>query len=59
LPDFRELDLFALQEASIHDGKLHSFVFAKSAWSFDTSRVQGAHELHPILSRLRDQLAST
>lgn len=44
---------------SIGGLQLHPFVFAKSEWSIDTSRVRGAHELHPILSRLRDRLAST
>jgi hypothetical protein len=44
---------------SIGGVQLHPFVFAKREWSLDTSRVQGADELHPILSRLRDQLAST
>jgi hypothetical protein len=43
---------------SVGGVQLHPFVFAKSAWSLDTSRVQGAHELHPILSRLKDHLAS-
>jgi hypothetical protein len=44
---------------SIGGLQLHPFVFAKNEWAVDTSRVRGAHELHPILSRLRDRLAST
>ena len=33
-----------------------AFVLAKRDWAIDTSRVHGAHELHPILSGLRDRL---
>ena len=44
---------------SIGGEQLHPFVLAKKEWSIDTSRVNAAHQLHPILSRLRDQLAST
>jgi hypothetical protein len=44
---------------SVGGVQLHPFVLAKKEWSLDTSQVQGAHELHPILSRLRDQLATT
>ena len=35
----------------------HPFVFAKREWAIDTTRVQGAHQLHPILSDLRDRLS--
>ena len=41
---------------SIGGEQAHPFVLAKRAWGLDLSRVQGAHELHPILSRLRDSL---
>ena len=41
---------------SIGGEQAHPFVLAKRAWGLDTSGVQGAHELHPILSRLRDAL---
>jgi Type I phosphodiesterase / nucleotide pyrophosphatase len=41
---------------SIGGEQAHPFVLAKRAWGLDTSAVQGAHELHPILSRLRDSL---
>ncbi len=34
----------------------HPFVLAKRSWAVDLSAVRGAHELHPILSRLRDRL---
>ncbi|HSS94472.1 MAG TPA: alkaline phosphatase family protein [Candidatus Dormibacteraeota bacterium] len=34
----------------------HPFVLAKRDWAMDTSHVHGAHELHPILSELRDRL---
>jgi hypothetical protein len=43
---------------SIGGEQAHPFVLAKREWSLDTSAVQGAHELHPILSRLRDDLRS-
>jgi hypothetical protein len=42
---------------SIGGEQVHPFVFAKDEWDIDTSAVIGAHQLHPILSRLRDQLA--
>jgi len=42
---------------SIGGEQLHPFVFAKREWGIDTSSVRGAHELHPILCRLRDSLA--
>jgi hypothetical protein len=34
----------------------HPFVLAKREWQIDTTSVNGAHEIHPILSRLRDSL---
>jgi hypothetical protein len=34
----------------------HPFVFAKREWQIDTTSIVGAHELHPILIRLRDSL---
>ncbi|HUZ86051.1 MAG TPA: alkaline phosphatase family protein [Candidatus Baltobacterales bacterium] len=43
---------------SIGGEQLHPFVLAKKDWGIDTSRVIGAHEIHPILSSLRDRLAS-
>jgi hypothetical protein len=42
---------------SIGGEQLHPFVLAKRSWEIDTSEVRGAHELHPILCRLRDRLA--
>ncbi|HYS97061.1 MAG TPA: alkaline phosphatase family protein [Candidatus Dormibacteraeota bacterium] len=44
--------------ASIGGEQLHPFVLTRKEWGIDTSRVRGAHELHPILSRLRDELAA-
>jgi hypothetical protein len=41
---------------SIGGEQAHPFVLAKRAWGLDTSAVQGAHQLHPILSGLRDRL---
>ena len=41
---------------SIGGEQLHPFVLAKTAWGLDTSRVNGAHELHPLLCGLRDSL---
>ncbi len=41
---------------SIGGEQAHPFVFAKREWAIDTSKVIGAHELHPILTRLRDSL---
>ena len=35
----------------------HPFVFAKREWGIDTTHVHGAHQLHPILSSLRDRLS--
>ena len=43
---------------SIGGEQLHPFVLAKRDWEIDTSQVRGAHELHPILSRLRDRLSA-
>ncbi|MHB8614076.1 MAG: hypothetical protein ACYDAL_16890, partial [Candidatus Dormibacteraceae bacterium] len=42
---------------SIGGEQLHPFLLAKSEWGLDTTQVRGAHELHPILSSLRDRLA--
>ena len=44
---------------SIGGEQLHPFVLAKKEWGLDTSRVVGAHEIHPILSGLRDRLAAS
>lgn len=44
---------------SIGGEQLYPFVLARSEWRFDLSGVTGAHELHPILSALRDRLAAT
>jgi len=41
---------------SIGGDQLHPFLLAKREWGIDTSEVHGAHEVHPILSRLRDHL---
>jgi len=35
----------------------HPFVLAKREWGLDTSHVNGAHQLHTILSGLRDRLS--
>ncbi|HEY1454888.1 MAG TPA: alkaline phosphatase family protein [Candidatus Dormibacteraeota bacterium] len=43
---------------SIGGEQLHPFVLAKREWGLDLAQVEGAHQLHPILSRLRDRLAS-
>jgi hypothetical protein len=43
---------------SIGGEQLHPFVLAKKEWQIDTSQVRGAHELHPILRRLRDELSA-
>ena len=43
---------------SIGGEQLHPFLLAKRDWHLDASRVSSAHELHPILSGLRDRLAS-
>ena len=41
---------------SIGGEQLHPFVLAKQEWGLDTTRVNGAHELHPLLCGLRDSL---
>jgi hypothetical protein len=41
---------------SIGGEQAHPFVFAKREWQIDTTSVTGAHEIHPLLSRLRDIL---
>jgi hypothetical protein len=43
---------------SIGGEQLHPFVLARRDWGLDLSQVRGAHEVHPILSALRDRLAS-
>jgi hypothetical protein len=35
----------------------HPFVLAKREWAIETTDVYGAHQLHPILSGLRDRLS--
>jgi type I phosphodiesterase/nucleotide pyrophosphatase len=42
---------------SIGGEQLHPFVLAKKEWGLDTSGVNSAQELHPLLCRLRDRLA--
>jgi hypothetical protein len=42
---------------SIGGEQLHPFVLAKKEWNLDTTRVNSAQELHPVLCRLRDRLA--
>lgn len=42
---------------SIGGEQLHPFVLAKKEWELDTSSVNSAQELHPLLCRLRDRLA--
>jgi hypothetical protein len=42
---------------SIGGEQAHPFVLAKREWELDTTSVNGSHELHPILSRLRDSLS--
>lgn len=44
---------------SIGGEQIHPFVFAKREWGLDTSAVIGAHQLHSILSGLRDRLLGT
>jgi hypothetical protein len=44
---------------SIGGEQAHPFVLAKRGWGIDTTGVRGAHELHPILGRLRDSLRAT
>ncbi|HET9782995.1 MAG TPA: alkaline phosphatase family protein [Candidatus Dormibacteraeota bacterium] len=43
---------------SIGGEQLHPFVLARKDWKLDTSNVNGAHELHPILCDLRDTLST-
>jgi hypothetical protein len=43
---------------SIGGEQLHPFVLAKKEWALDLSGVRAAHQLHPVLSDLRDRLAS-
>jgi hypothetical protein len=43
---------------SIGGEQLHPFVLAKREWKIDTSGVNSAQQLHPILCRLRDRLAA-
>jgi hypothetical protein len=43
---------------SIGGEQLHPFLLARKEWALDTGRVNGAHELHPILCDLRDALAT-
>src|SRR4029077_20796839 len=44
--------------ASIGGEQLHPFVLVKKDWGIDLAGVTGAHQLHPVLSDLRDRLAS-
>ena len=44
--------------ASIGGDQLHPFVLAKKDWGMNLDEVTGAHQLHPLLSDLRDRLAS-
>jgi hypothetical protein len=44
--------------ASIGGDQLHPFVLAKKEWGIDLAAVTGAHQLHQVLSDLRDRLAS-
>jgi hypothetical protein len=44
---------------SIGAEQLHPFILAKRDWGLDTSGVRGAFQLHPILCRLRDELAAS
>ena len=43
---------------SIGGEQLHPFVLARKELGLDVSSVVGAHELHPLLSELRDRLKS-
>ena len=43
---------------SIGGEQLHPFLLARREWGLDTTRVTGAHELHPLLCDLRDALAT-
>ena len=44
--------------ASIGGEQLHPFVLAKKEWAINLAGITGAHQLHPLLSDLRDRLAS-
>ncbi len=41
---------------SVGGDQLHPFVLARREWGLRTADVQGAHQLHPLLSGLRDRL---
>jgi hypothetical protein len=41
---------------SLGGEQLHPFVLAKREWALDTSAVRGAHELHPLLTVLRERV---
>ena len=43
---------------SIGGEQLHPFVLSRKELGLDVSKVNGAHELHPLLSELRDRLVS-
>jgi hypothetical protein len=43
---------------SVGGDQLRPFVLAKKEWGLDLSDVMGAHQLHPVLTDLRDRLAS-
>lgn len=43
---------------SIGGEQLHPFMLARRKWGLDTSHVTGAHQIHPILSELRDALST-
>lgn len=44
---------------SIGGEQLLPFVLAKKEWGIDTTRIIGAHQMHPILCGLRDRLAAS
>jgi hypothetical protein len=41
---------------SLGGEQLHPFLLVKPTWGLDTSRIGGAHELHPLLAALRKRL---
>ena len=41
---------------SIGGEQAHPFLMVKEEWGVDTSGVEGAHQLHPILMDLRERL---
>lgn len=43
---------------SIGGEQLHPFLLARKEWGLEVSGVRGAHQLHGVLSGLRDRLAS-